>query len=162
MGFEATTTEYTYEMHVDAPASAVFPLLCPVREDDWVIGWKDLATLIQSQSGVAELGAVFQTRHDDVAETWVVSTYEPNERIAFTRFGGEVAKRLVIELTEKDGQTHMLWTTHQVGTSEVGNANVAATSHEAYRATYAHLEKMLQHYLDTGKMITAEAIHQHA
>jgi hypothetical protein len=149
-------------MHIDAPATRVFPFLCPVRENDWIPGWKETATIIHSESGVAELGAVFQTRREGEPETWVVSTYEPNERIAFTRFGGDVAKRLVIDLTEKEGRTRMLWTTYQVGTSEAGNANVEATSAEAYRATYAGLEKMLQHYLDTGEMIPAETLHRHA
>ena len=162
MGFRATTTEYTYEMHVGAPASEAFPLLCPVREDDWVIGWKDIATLIHSRSGVAELGAVFQTRHGDTTETWVVTAYEPDARIAFARFDGHVVKRLVIDLEVQGDRTHMLWTTFQTGTDATGNASVAGSSEEAYRADYAHLEMMLQHYLATGEMITAEAIHQHA
>ena len=162
MAFAATTTEYTFEMHIDAPANEVFPLLCPVRENDWVIGWEDAATLIHSQSGVAELGAVFQTNHGDTPETWVITVHEADTHVAFARFDGNVVKRLVIDLKEQGGRTDMLWTTFQTGTSDVGNASIARTSEEAYRATYASLETMLQHYLDTGEMISPEALHQQA
>jgi hypothetical protein len=42
-----------------AAPEKVFPLLCPVREGDWLLGWK--YRLIYSDSGVAELGCVFTT-----------------------------------------------------------------------------------------------------
>ncbi len=42
-----------------APPSAVFPLLCPVREGEWLPGWQ--YRLIWSDSGIAELGCVFTT-----------------------------------------------------------------------------------------------------
>ena len=162
MGFKAQTNEFTYDMLIDAPAEDVFPLLCPVREDDWVIGWKEIATLISSVSGFAEEGAVFQTQHaGEDAQTWVITQYEPMERIAFARFGAAVVTRLRIGLTETQGRTRARWTTNQVGTSESGNSRVGASTESEHEASRAGLELMLQHYLATGQMIDTETLHQH-
>ncbi len=162
MGFQAETSEHRYEMRTDAPASEVFPLLCPVREDDWVAGWKEARTLIWSASGVAELGAVFQTVFGDgPVETWVVTRYEPNERIAFARFGGDVVTRLDIRLREIDGRTHSTWTTSQVGTSEAGNRRVLGATERDHAVMRARLERELGHYLATGELLAPEALPAH-
>ena len=159
MGFSAEKSEYSFDMRTDAPAQEVFPLLCPVREDDWVVGWKEARTMIWSESGVAELGAVFRTQHGtEPAQTWVVTRYEPDERIAFARFDGDVVTRLEIELHEADGATHSRWTTSQVGTSEQGNARVRAASERDHDALRRGLELELEHYLATGEMIDPEAL----
>lgn len=46
-------------MRHPAPLERVFPLLCPVREREWLQGWD--ATMVCSESGVAEPGCVFTT-----------------------------------------------------------------------------------------------------
>src|SRR6185312_15911284 len=48
---------YTQQL-IGSPAS-VFPLLCPVREADWIQGWDPL--LVVSESGVAEPDCAFVT-----------------------------------------------------------------------------------------------------
>jgi hypothetical protein len=74
------THEYTHNV---APPETVFPLLCPVREADWVPGWR--YRLIYSESGIAEYGCVFITPNEDGTETtWVVTDYDPPSfRIAY-------------------------------------------------------------------------------
>ena len=62
---------------VKAPPAQVFPLLCPVREYDWIDGWD--CTMIYTESGIAEKDCLFQTvldGHEPVI--WIVSRYEPN------------------------------------------------------------------------------------
>jgi hypothetical protein len=54
----------------DAPPETVFPLLCPVREAEWVPEWK--FKTIYSQSGVAEDGCVFLTPNGAGPETLLV------------------------------------------------------------------------------------------
>ena len=44
---------------VPAPAHRVFPLLCPVREPEWIPGWS--CELIHTASRLAEKGCVFRT-----------------------------------------------------------------------------------------------------
>ena len=161
MNVNRSKRECVYEMQLEARAEEVFPLLCPVREDDWVIDWKEIATLISSGSGVAELGAVFQTQHEgEKPVTWVVTRYEPSERIAFVRFGEDVVAGLDIVLAEVAGKTRATWTTTQVGTSEAGDVRVEAVTQEAYDTSHVRLELMLQHYLSTGQMIDAQDLHR--
>ena len=45
----------------------VFPLLCPVRERDWLDGWE--FRMIHSSSGLIEKDCVFATPHHGKLET---------------------------------------------------------------------------------------------
>ena len=61
--FQATRVTHEYSQTNDAPPEKVFPLLCPVREEEWVPGWQ--GRVIYSQSGVAESSCVFATPNED-------------------------------------------------------------------------------------------------
>ena len=58
-GFEARRMVRSYRQTIDASPEIVFPLLCPVREAEWLDGWE--FTMIYSVSGSMEKGAVFST-----------------------------------------------------------------------------------------------------
>jgi hypothetical protein len=64
-------------MRLDAPPDRIFPLLCPVREYDWIPTWS--CDMIYSESGVAENDCVFATAFPEEGprESWVVVRYEP-------------------------------------------------------------------------------------
>ena len=78
----------SYVQRLDGPSSAVFPLLCPVREAEWIVGWDP--RLVVTASGVAERDCVFVTeaspheavwyvtRHDDVKWLFADSTFTSN------------------------------------------------------------------------------------
>jgi hypothetical protein len=144
-----------FVMHVSASPDRVFPLLCPVREYEWIETWK--CEMVHSKSGFAELDCVFKTRHGDTEDVWTVSRYEPNERIEFVvnsvfrvmRYGftlsqeGERATKIVIEQTA-------------TALNREGGRHAEDPQFEIHMKT---LEIMLNHYLLTGKMITdSEAI----
>jgi hypothetical protein len=74
----------TFVQDILAPPEAVFPLLCPQREKEWLPGWD--ARMIHSASGVAERGAVFETAHVAGRTLWLVAEYDPHRRIAFARW----------------------------------------------------------------------------
>ena len=48
-----------YRQTINATPEKMFPLLCPVREADWLDGWR--YNMIYSESGLVEEGAVFST-----------------------------------------------------------------------------------------------------
>jgi hypothetical protein len=73
-----------FVQNIVAPPEAVFPLLCPEREKEWLPGWD--ARMIHSASGVAERGAVFETAHAAGYTRWLVAEYDPPRRIAFARW----------------------------------------------------------------------------
>jgi len=103
-------------LHAASPPEVVFPLLCPVREREWVEGWQ--ADVLHSISGVAELGCVFVAR----GATWVVTRYEPARRIEFALFDGATVETLSIALAPARGGTDMTWTRHYTALSPAGAA----------------------------------------
>jgi hypothetical protein len=74
----------SFVQDIRAPVEQVFPLLCPELEKQWLPGWD--ARMIHSASGVAERGAVFETRQDAGRTLWIVTEYDPPRRIAFARW----------------------------------------------------------------------------
>lgn len=66
----------SYTQHIVAERVAVFPLLCPVREADWIEGW-DLVS-VTSESGVAELDCVFITSAMPSNTIWYITRHEPD------------------------------------------------------------------------------------
>ena len=78
-------TVVSHLMQLDAAPNEVFPLLCPVREYEWIEGWA--CEMIYSATGKAEAGAVFRTAFaaDGPPDTWVISHYAPPRAIEFVR-----------------------------------------------------------------------------
>lgn len=65
----------------------IFKLACPVKEDDWIPGWRELREIVYTKSGLAELGCVFKTK--DLAHLmgpaiWVNNIFEPFSRIQYS------------------------------------------------------------------------------
>ncbi|HYK92235.1 MAG TPA: hypothetical protein VE398_25965 [Acidobacteriota bacterium] len=79
--FKSTRNIHEYTQTNPASPEKVFPLLCPVREADWLPGWQ--YQLIYSDSGFAELGCVFTTPNATSSgspspeKTWIVTDYDP-------------------------------------------------------------------------------------
>ncbi len=147
--------------HYPAPPERVFPLLCPVREYDWLEGWN--CRMIWSDSGAAEENCIFSTDFADVggAETWIVSRYEPPRAIAFVRFGRQ---DLIIHLSihlaaAADGSTTADWTRVCTGLTPAGNAVLANLGEDVYQGEMRVLERTLSHYLATGRMLTGVTGH---
>ena len=102
MSFQSKRIAHEYTQTNSASPERVFPLLCPVREAEWVPDWQ--YRLIYSESGIAELGCVFTTRDDDGSETtWVVTEYAPVAfKIAFAWFTpGLLVAQINIQLHAK-------------------------------------------------------------
>jgi hypothetical protein len=60
-------------------AADVFPLLCPVREAEWIDGWEP--EVVYSASGRAEEGCVFVTRDGGDEAIWVIDVHDPEAGI---------------------------------------------------------------------------------
>jgi hypothetical protein len=60
--FEANREKRSVTVKFSALPQDVFPLICPVKEEDWLCDWEnDTYELIYSESGVNELGCIFKT-----------------------------------------------------------------------------------------------------
>lgn len=157
--FNAMRVSHEYTQTNDAPPEKVFPLLCPVREADWVPGWE--YRLIYSESGAAEDGCVFSTPNDFGPETiWMVTHYDPGAyTIAYAWVEpGMVATQLRISLAPAPGgktsaRIHYFYT----GLSAAGNATLERYTAEWFRKKMQSWEAAINHYLRTGKLISAAA-----
>lgn len=147
---------HTYVQTNSAPPDAVFPLLCPVREAEWVPDWK--YRLIYSKSGFAELGCVFATPNEDGSETtWIVTEYEPTRRIAFAWFWpGMIATRLTIDLVPNgNNRTNARISYEYSALSEAGERELDTYDERWYAAKMEHWQSAINQYLETGTIVGA-------
>ena len=146
-------TRHTYRQHLAAPPERVFPLLCPVREVDWVQGWEP--GVVFTDSGVAEPDCVFTTPDGDAEAVWVVTEYDPDGyRIGFVKVTpAELAVRIEIVLEGDDagGTTAQVSYTY-TALGPRGADRVARMTPAAYEAFMQEWEDELNHYLHTGRM----------
>jgi hypothetical protein len=146
-----------------AAPDKVFPLLCPVREADWLPGWQ--YKLIYSDSGVAELGCVFTTPNPlgsavegqaSPETTWIVTDYDPAAfRIAYLWINpGRVITELRIQLTpsgQTNTNTHITYC--YTALSEEGDHQLKTYTQSWFEKNLKNWETTINHYLRTGKKI---------
>jgi hypothetical protein len=153
--FRGHRVAHEYIQTNDAPPGKVFPLLCPVREAEWVPGWE--YRLVYSQSGFAEDECVFTTPNDDGSETtWIVTGYDPAKfHIAFSWVHpGVMAVQISIALMAKaDGQTTAFIRYTYTGLSPEGNQKIASYDRKWFEQKMLGWEAAINHFLRTGKKI---------
>jgi hypothetical protein len=160
--FKADRIVHEFIQTNPAVPEKVFPLLCPVREGDWLPGWQH--KLIYSDSGVAELGCVFTTPNPPgsavqgqaAAETtWIVIDYDPAAyRIAYLWINpGRVITELRIQLASgENGGTRTRIRYRYTGLSPEGNRELEHYTQTWFEANMTNWETTINHYLRTGKM----------
>ncbi len=134
------------------PASpeAIFPLLCPTREYDWIPTWR--ARMIHSKSGMAEENCIFETRFPLYGPmTWMCTRYEPPTQIEYTSFAERgFVVRLTIKLEGIAGGTRMHWSRAWFATSASGEESLKQWDEAVYTKSMIRLREELEHYLKTG------------
>jgi hypothetical protein len=157
--FHGKRVTYEYTQTNLAPPAQVFPLLCPVREADWVPGWE--YRLVFSESGLAEAGCVFVTPNPDGSQTtWVVTEYDSATfRIGFAWVNPRlVAAQIRIWLEANSTGTTIAHIGYAyTGLSAEGNLEVERYDQAWFRDKMQGWEAAINHYLRTGKMIDASA-----
>src|SRR5262249_21385792 len=155
--FVAKRVSHEFTQSNDAPPEEVFPLLCPVREADWVPEWQ--YQMIYSQSGVAEVGCVFTTPNGDGTETtWLVTEHDPQKLcLQFVWVNpGLIATRIAIRLrTNSSGNTEARIAYTYTALSEAGNREIERYSRAWFESKMKSWEAAINYYLRTGKKISA-------
>ncbi|KAB2964775.1 MAG: hypothetical protein F9K16_03510 [Thermoanaerobaculia bacterium] len=151
-----------YTQRIEAPPARVFPLLCPVREADWLEGWGEIVEMVHSDSGLAEDGCVFLTRPPGQVETvWVITRHDPTRgEVEFVRVTpGLLATRLCILVQAAEGEASTVKVTYQfTPLSEAGVALAReAHSEETFRRSMVWWEASMNHWLRTGELLRREA-----
>ena len=139
---------FDFSFVAPAPPERVFPLLCPVRERDWVPGWE--CEVVHSATGFACLDCVFTTPLPETGRlTWVVSRYEPPRRIEFTCFApGLFVMRLDVALSAHGTDLCRLdWSRRFFALGPEGSRALQARTPEVLGQQMARLEAALAHHL---------------
>ena len=145
----------SYTQSLVAPPEKVFPLLCPVRERDWVPDWDP--ELVLSNSGIAEADCVFITRGSPQQTTWVITRYDPQgytlEILKVTQ-NHTVGKLEIALAGDGDGGTsaEVSYTYTSVGPE--GDAFLEEFTEAWYRDFMERWERTLNHYLSTGEKLS--------
>ncbi len=147
---------YEDSFDLSAPPDRVFPLLCPVREHEWIPSWR--AQVVHSRSGFAELDCVFTTdQPGEGKRTWICTRYQPHHAIGYTSFSSAgYIMRLEIGLQAAASGTRVAWSRRFIATNAEGNAWVARLPPPGVSQATQTLAKLLNHFLTTGKMLTSE------
>lgn len=154
--FTANRIKSSFVQQFQVPPGKVFPLLCPVREYEWIEPWQ--CEMLHSDSGIAEKNCIFRTRFpgetsDDV---WVISRYQPNTGIEFVRVNAMRTMCLSITLTDNgDGTTRAVNEQLLVGLTEEGNRSLDSLA-KSFSFEMRMGEAMLNHYLTTGKRLALQ------
>lgn len=136
---------------LSSPPDRIFPLLCPVREYDWIPHWR--CDLLYSKSGYAELGCVFRTDFKDHSgpETWVVCTYEKNRQIGFVKTGTHTTTRYNVSLEHNQTDSTIQWEQEITSLDDHGDLILDKITENVYNEKMKHVNKLLEYYLLHGK-----------
>ena len=144
-----------YTSYVAGSPEKTFPLLCPVREYEWIELWR--GKLVYSDSGVAELDCIFTTENADLndRETWTCSRFEPPYAIDYVRMSSHTVTRLELRLMPAGPGTRitagLVFTAlDKAGDEYLGGLN-SGTCEKHFKPCFI----MLDHFLRTGTMLPA-------
>lgn len=137
-------------IRLTASPDDVFPMLCPVREVEWASDWDPYA--VYSESGVAEEGCVFITRHEGAESIWVITVHDAqNHRVEMLKITPGLTSAELEFAVEPDGdgsKMHVAYT--HTALSKEGRDFVAAFDEEHWAGFMQEMESELNHYLGMG------------
>ena len=153
--FQAKRITRTYCQTINTTPEKVFPLLCPVREAEWLDGWQ--YNMIYSKSGLVEEGAVFSTPQEGEDHTvWIVTKHDPEKReVEFARFTHK-SRTCVLKIAvrpKNEHSSHVDISYRYTGITPEGNAFIDGFTEKAFLEAVTFWEKSMNYYLETGNRL---------
>jgi hypothetical protein len=145
---------HSYTQHLKASPAAVFELLCPVRETEWVNDWRPKVVL--SDSGYAEPGCIFITPGIPEDALWMMTVHD---REAFKLeiikvIPGVVMGRIAVSLTpDGDSASKAEITYAYTSISDHGDRALEEFTESHFTSFMVTWEKELNHFLSEGTML---------
>lgn len=137
---------HVYTQQIAAPPEKVFPLLCPVRERDWVEGWDP--EVVFTHSGVVEDECVFVTVQDGIRSIWIVTRYEPDQFISFVKTTPDaLVVRISISLSRESGGTALEVRYSYSSLGAAGDSFIAEMDEARYESFMKDWESSMNRYL---------------
>jgi hypothetical protein len=143
-----------YTMQLESDPETIFPLLCPVREYEWIESWE--CEMMFSVTGFAELDGIFRTLDpaSGLEDTWVISRYESPALVEFVRWNSHRVIHYSISLKALEpGRTESEWRQVVTGLGEEGNKSVRDLDGKGFETMCRMEERMLNHFLKTGERL---------
>ena len=146
----------TYTQTLKGPPDRVFPLLCPVRERDWVPNWNPKRVI--TASGLAEQDGIFITEAAPQDAVWVTTRHDAGagifEMVKITP-DHTVCKLEIALSTSGEQGTKAEISYAYTALGPLGAAFLKEFTEEWYRNFMREWEAALNHYLTTGEMLTS-------
>ncbi len=155
-GTNAKRVVHAYAHHLEAAPERAFPLLCPVREYDWIDGWS--CQLVHTESGVVENGCIFVTEQAPEGRTvWITTRHDPAaRRVEFLRVtpDSHVSRMVLAVDPEGAGGSRLEIGFEFTSLGARGDAVLAMLQDgRALGERAGRLCRSLDHYLRTGAML---------
>jgi hypothetical protein len=158
MTFEAKRIVRSYTQTINSTPDAIFPLLCPVREADWLADWQ--YTMLFSKSGLAEQGAVFSTPYSGEPDTiWIITKHDAQAReVEFARVTpGSRASTLTIKVRVKDERSSYVDIVYTyTSLPPQGNDFIDGYTEEVFLKMVRFWERSMNHYLKSGTKLASQ------
>jgi hypothetical protein len=144
-------------MELNADAKTVFPLLCPVKEDDWIDGWADVCTIVYTDSGIAEEACVFETDIPGEGRAlWICSKYDAaNTEIEYIKhlIGKAIIKWRMAVRDLPDGKSKIEAVYNATGMGKEGTVYVKMLADKGIKELFRGLETQINYYIAHGEKI---------
>lgn len=146
---------HTYTQQLCRPAASVFPLLCPVREADWITGWNPVVVL--SVSGMVEPDCVFVSDAEPFDTIWYVTRHEPERGfVELLKITPTVtACKLTIQVRDAEDGCEADVTYSHTSLGPQGDVFIASFTAEYYVQFMREWEDRINHYLAHGTALHA-------
>lgn len=148
---------HSYTQRLVAPPARVFPLLCPVREADWIDGWQPV--LVLSKTGVAEPDCVFVTDAEPQDAIWYVTRHEPARGfVEMIKITPQVtACKLTVHVRAAGNGSEADVTYSHTSLGPLGDTFIATFTAEYYVQFMREWEGRINHYLTHGTALRVPA-----
>ncbi len=149
--------QHTYTQSLVADLERVLPLLCPVREVEWIEEWNP--KLVLTDSGVAEVDCVFLLPTEDGADAiWYITQHDRDlGLVEMIKITPEVtACKLTIRLTQAVAGCEATVTYCHTSLGPKGDAFLETFTEASYVESMQRWEARLNHFLETGTMLVPE------
>lgn len=155
MAFKGLKRTLTFTQNNRGNIEEVFPLLCPVREADWLDGWE--YEMVHSSSGLVERDCVFTTpHHGEYSTVWQVTQYDKEkyfiEFLRVTPFENVVKIKIQLTAIRTDA-TKVIIDYQYTALNEEQNTFIEVELEDSFYESMHWWEKAINHYLVTGKML---------
>lgn len=144
-----------YRQTIQAAPEQVFPLLCPVREKEWLENWE--YQMLYSVSGLAETGCVFSTPEGDTNAVWLIVQHnQASGEITFVKTVPDISiTQLDIQVAQIENrqQSHVDITYCHTGLSAQSDEIIQHITDEMFNKRLKFWEDAMNHYLETGNQL---------